>query len=174
MRLKASFLIIILILDICSLISSVDLGTARLSEKECGSPQGGVLDFLTFIGISTQITISAISAINAINSNTNNNNNNDNNNNNNNNNQNDNDNIFTVAVTNSRRKKKFKRENRQSLIRSCFEKWICQNFPQEQETEFDKLVKFFLVVGIGKTWNIDLEDLGYFESERCLSNTCII
>merc|ERR1712018_447166 len=74
--------------------SLADSETGRLSSDECGSPQKGVLDFLTFIGISTNIVISAINALNAINSNSNNNNN-----------QNDNDNIFEIMVTNSRRKR---------------------------------------------------------------------
>jgi hypothetical protein len=64
--------------------------------------QGGVLDFLTFIGISTQIVVSAISAINAINNNNNNNNDNNNNNNNDNNDNNYNKNTFTIKVTNTR------------------------------------------------------------------------
>merc|ERR1712223_1928349 len=63
--------------------SFADSETGRLSSDECGSPQKGVLDFLTFIGISTNIVISAINALNAINSNSNNNNNNNNNNDNN-------------------------------------------------------------------------------------------
>ena len=172
MRTKESYLIIFGIIGTFDFISASELGTPRLSQKECGSPQGGVLDFLTFIGISTNIVISAISAINSINSNNNNNNNNDNKNNNNNNNQNDNDNDFMVSVTNERRKKKLKRNTHQNLLEECSEKWICRNWQKGDDTDLDKLIKFFLVVGLGKTWNIDVQDLSSSDSDRCLSNTC--
>ena len=123
--------------------------TLALGSDECGSPQKGVLDFLTFIGISTNIVISSINALNAINSNSNNNNNNDNNNNNNNNNQNDNDNIFTVTVTNSRRKK------RSSLsLRDCALAWICLH----RESE-DRLANFVVSLAVSKTFLLTTGEL---------------
>merc|ERR1711894_634574 len=127
----------------------------RLSSNECGSPQGGVLDFLTFIGITTNIVVSAVSAINSINNN-NNNNNNDNNNNNN----NENDNTFTVTVTNSRRK----REARQPLGQSCMKKWLCSLEGVDRSSDLDKFVIFTLTTYVAKHWDIDPLDI---EEKSC-------
>ena len=64
--------------------------------SECGSPQTGALEFLSFVFVTINIIVSVINA------NNNNNNNNDNNNNNNNNDNNYNKNTFTITVTNTR------------------------------------------------------------------------
>jgi hypothetical protein len=65
-------------------------------KESCGSAQDGVLNFMSLIGVSAQVIINVVNAVN-----NNNNNNNDNNNNNNNNENNDNDNTFMITVTNS-------------------------------------------------------------------------
>merc|ERR1712156_714133 len=116
--------------------SGSDSETGRLSSDECGSPQKGVLDFLTFIGISTNIVISAINALNAINSNSNNNNNN--------NNQNDNDNIFEIMVTNSRRKREVE------SFRDCAFLWICLH----QKSPKDKIASFVSSLFLAKTFSL--------------------
>merc|ERR1712156_249440 len=116
----------------------------RLSTPECGSPQGGVLDFLTFIGISTNIVISSISAINAINSNNNNNNN-------------DNDNTFTVTVTNTRRKR-VTGDSSETLLSSCVREWACNNYRQIRKTNLDRLTQFALLFTLANIWQIDVDN----------------
>ena len=138
----------------------------RLSSNECGSPQGGVLDFLTFIGITTNIVVSAVSAINSINNNINNNNNNNNNNDNNNNNNNENDNTFTVTVTNSRRK----RGTDKPLGQSCMKKWLCSLAQVNRANDLEKFVHFMLTAYVAKHWDINIHDI---EEKSCRTIPCI-
>ena len=94
--------------------------------------QTGVLDFLTFAGITTSIVVSVVNALNNINNNNNNNNNNDNNNNNN----NDNDNMFMITVSNTNNRR---RSFESAVVTfSCFQNSInCWQF-------FKKFLTFVL------------------------------